>query len=267
VKTKILLHVSIFLIVLGVTWIASGAQAAPGVSRAAYPSPTPGTDGRIIYIVKAGDTCEQISLLYGVTQEYLRLTNQLDANCSLREGQKLMLGVGGPAAASPTPGASPSPTVSLPTATPGVGGMAEVCVLVYEDVNGNGLRQPTEKAISGAAISLTSLDGTYSNTLTTTINPDETAYQGMCFTNVPMGKYNVSAAAPDGYNPTINLTSRVNVTAGDIAYIDYGAQTMTAVETVNPGNKRTPLLGILGAVFLLTGIGMGVYVWSMLRKK
>ena len=266
-KTKALLLVSVFLIFLGLAWISSGVQAAPGKPQSAYPSPTPGPDGRIIYIVKANDTCEYISIMYGVSQDYLRLTNQLDANCSLREGQKLMLGIGGPSATSPTPGPSPSPTVALPTATPVAGGMAEVCVLVYDDANGDGLRQTTESAIPGAALSLTSLDGTYSQTLTTAINPDATAYQGMCFTNVPMGQYNVSAAAPDGYNPTINLTSSVNVTAGDTAYIDYGAQAKTVSEAGTPQNKRSPLLGIVGAVFLLAGIGMGVYVWSLLRKK
>jgi hypothetical protein len=266
-KTKALLLVSAILILLGLGWISSGVQAAPGEPQAAYPSPTPGPDGRIIYIVKAGDTCEQISLMYGVSLEYLRLTNQLDANCSLREGQPLMLGVGGPSSASPTPGPSPSPTLALPTVTPGSGGMAEVCVLVYNDVNGDSLRQTTEVAIAGAAVSLTSLDGTFSKTLTTAINPDATVYQGMCFTNVPMGKYNVSAAVPDGYNPTVNLTSSVDVTAGDTSYIAYGAQARTVAEPDNPGSKRSPLLGIVGIVFLLAGVGMGVYVWSLLRKK
>jgi len=266
-RTKALLLVSVFLMFLGLAWISSSVQAATGDPQVAYPSPTPGPDGRIIYIVKAGNTCEQISLMYGVSLEYLRTTNQLDANCFLREGQQLMLGVGGPSAASPTPGPSPIPTAALPTATPGAGGIAEVCVLVYDDVNGDGLRQTTEKAIPSAAISLTSLDGAYSQTLTTAINPDATAYQGMCFTNVPMGQYNVSAAAPDGYNPTINLTSSVDVTAGDIAYIGYGAQFKTAAEANIPENKPSPLLGIIGAVFLLAGIGMGVYVWSLLRKK
>lgn len=266
-KTKALLLISLSLLFLGLAWIFSGVQAAPGEPQAAYPSPTPGADGRIIYIVKAGDTCEQITLLYSVPLEYLRLTNELNANCDLREGQRLVLGLGGPSAASPTPGPSPIPTAVLPTATPGEGGIAEVCVLVYDDVNGDGLRQTTEKAIPGAAISLTSLDGAYSQTLTTAINPDTTAYQGMCFTNVPMGKYNVSAAAPDGYNPTINLTSSVDVTPGDIAYIDYGAQLKTVPEANVPSNKPSPLLGILGAVFLLAGIGMGVYIWGLLRKK
>jgi LysM repeat protein len=266
-RTKALLSVSVFLILLGLTWISLGVQAAPGGLQVAYPSPTPQPNGQIIYIVKAGDTCEQISLMYGVSVDYLRSTNQLDANCSLREGQKIQLGIGGPSSASPTLGPSPIPTIALPTATPGAGGVAEVCVLVYDDVNGDGLRQTTEVAIPGAAISLTSLDGNFSQTLTTVINPDATAYQGVCFTNVTMGQYNVSAAAPDGYNPTINLTSKVDVTAGDIAYIDYGAQVKTVTEANIPKNKPSSLLGIVGAVFLLAGTGMGVYVWRLMRKK
>ena len=266
-RAKALLLISVSLILLGLAWFSSGVRAAPGRLQVAYPSPTPQPNGQIIYIVKIGDSCEQISLMYGVSLDYLRNTNQLDANCSLREGQKLQLGTGGPVSASPTPGPTLLPTIALPTATPIAGGKAEVCVLVYNDANGDGLRQATEVAIAGAAISLTSLDGTYSQTLTTVINPDETVYQGMCFSNVPMGKYNVSAAAPDGYNPTINLSSTVDVTAGDIAYIDYGAQVKTVPAVDTSRNKPAPLLGIIGAVFLLAGIGMAVYVWSMLRKK
>ena len=84
-RTKALLFASIFLMFLGLAWIFSGVQAATGNPQAAYPSPTPGPDGRIIYIVKAGDTCEQISIMYGVSPQYLSVTNQLDSNCSLRE--------------------------------------------------------------------------------------------------------------------------------------------------------------------------------------
>jgi len=266
-RTKAILFACVFLIFPGLAWISSGVQAAPSEPQVAYPSPTPGPDGRIIYIVKTGDSCEQLSLMYGVSLDYLRTTNQLDANCSLRAGQQLMLGIGGPSSASPTPGPSQIPTAALPTTTPVAGGNAEVCVLVYNDVNGDGLRQTTESAIPGAAISLTSLDGNYSKTMNTVINPDATAYQGVCFTNVPMGQYNVSAAAPDGYNPTINMTSKVDVTAGDIAYIDYGTQVNTIAEANAPKNKTSPLLGIVGSVFLLAGIGMGVYVWRVMRKK
>jgi LysM repeat protein len=266
-KTKTLLLISLLLILIGLTWISPAVQAAPGQPQAAYPSPTPGPDGRIIYTVRPGDTCSKIEILYGVTENYLRSTNQLNSNCDLREGLQLVIGMGGPSISTPTPGPSPTSTAIPPTATLEVGGSADVCVLVYKDDNGNGLRQSTEPAIAGAAVSLTSLDGNYSKTLTTVINPDSTAYQGMCFTSVPMGKYNVSAAAPDGYNPTTSMTSGIEVTPGDTVSIDFGAQTKSAVVTVNPKKSVSPLLGIFGAVFLLAGIGLGVYTWRIMRKK
>jgi hypothetical protein len=154
-----------------------------------------------------------------------------------------------------------------PTATPGVGGTAQVCVLVYNDANGDALRQEIEGAIAGAAISLTSLDGNYSKTLTSVINPDATAYQGICFVDVPPGKYSVSAAAPDGYNPTINLTTSVEIIPGDVAYVDFGAQPKTVPAAAPPARTLSPLLGVIGAAFLLVGIGLGAYTWRMLRKK
>jgi len=84
---------------------------------------------------------------------------------------------------------------------------------------------------------------------------------------VPKGEYNVSAAAPDGYNPTINLSSTVDVTPGDTAFIDYGAQLKTGPEAGSSGEKTSPLLGILGALFLLGGIGLAVYVFFLMKKK
>ena len=265
-KTRPVLAIFLFLAGVLLFWLQIPVAASP-VQQVAFPSPTPGKDGRIIYMVKAGDTCDQISALYGVTVEYIRTTNLLDENCTLREGQVLMIGVGGPSGGSPTPGSSPTPTPVLPTATPGAGGTAQVCVLVFDDANGDALRQASEGAIAGAAISLTSDDGTYSQTLTSVINPDATAYQGMCFANVPSGKYSVSVAAPDGYNPTMNLTYSMDVNPGDSISVNFGAQPKAAAAASTDGKGPSPLLGIIGAVFLLGGIGMGAYTWRMLRKK
>ncbi|MGB8214369.1 MAG: SdrD B-like domain-containing protein [Anaerolineales bacterium] len=267
-KTKPVLAIFLFLAGILLLWSQMPVAASP-VQQAAYPSPTPGPDGRIIYIVKAGDTCTEISLLYGVSLEYLRTTNLLDQNCTLAAGQRLMIGVGAPSSVSPTPNPSPTATAFVSsTPIPGVSGTAQVCVLVYDDVNGDALRQATEGAIAGAAISLTSLNGTYSQTQTSTINPDATAYQGMCFANVPPGKYSVSVAVPDSYNPTSNLTTSVDIIPGDVAYVDFGAQPKAASVPSNTSSKGPlPLLGIIGAAFLLGGIGLGTYTWRMLRKK
>jgi hypothetical protein len=43
---------------------------------------------------------------------------------------------------------------------------------------------------------------------------------------------------------------------------------LKTVPEAGPSVKKTsPLLGILGALFLLAGIGLGVYVFFMLKKK
>ncbi len=265
-KTKIAFAFVLVLAGMLALWAQAPAAASPA-RQVAVASPTPGEDGRIIYIVKAGDNCIQLSLLYGVSVDYIRTTNLLDEACSLREGQPIMLGVGGSAATSPTPGPSPTVTPPTPTATPGAGGSAQVCVLVYNDANGDALRQETEGAIAEAAISLTNVDGTYSRDLTSAINADPEAYQGMCFENVPPGKYNVSAAAPDAYNPTINMTASIDVVPGDVAYVAFGAQLKSVTEAETPNKGPSPLLGVVGAVFLLGGVGLGIYAWRTLRKK
>ena len=263
-KTKTILVIVLFLAGAWLLWSQTPAAASPA-RQAAIPSPTPGPDGQIIYIVKAGETCTQLSNLFGVSVEYIRTVNLLDENCTLREGQRLLLGVGGPSSVSPPPGPSATPTAT-PTPAPGASGTAEVCVLVYDDVNGDALRQTTEIAVAGAAVSLTNQDGTFSQSMTTVINPDATAYQGICFTDVPPGNYNVSAAVPDGYNPTINMATPVEVIPGDTVHVDFGAQSQTAPGAQKTAKGFSPLLGIFGALFLLGGIGLGVYAWRMVRK-
>jgi hypothetical protein len=266
-KTKIVLAL-ILAAAVGMLLLSQRPAAASPSYQVAFPSPTPGPDGRIIYIVKLGDTCERLSLLYGVSVEFIRTTNLLDEACTLREGYPILLGVAEPATPTSPPssgGALPTPT---PTATPepGKSGTAQICVLVFNDVNGDGLRQETEPAIAGAALSLTNPEGTFSQTKTTEINPDATAYQGMCFTEIPPGKYNISAAAPEGYNPTVALSSTFDVIAGDVASVNFGAQEKVVTTTEVPDKGPSPLWGIIGVTLLLGGVGLGVYAWRVVRK-
>lgn len=266
-KMKSILAIGIFLAGFLILSMTYSTLAAPSTQGVQYSTPTPGPDGRIIYIVQPGDNCTSVSLKTGVSQDYIRQTNHLDENCTLIEGMSLVIGIGGPAVTSPTPGPSPTPTPILPTATPAAIGSAKVCVALFNDVNGDGMRQAntdalgiyladgTEPIVMGGAISLTSLIGPYSQTLDTAVGLDP-----VCFTDVPGGKYTVSAAVPDGFNPTTELSSEVEVNPGDSVYVNFGAQ--IKVETApEAGKKASPLMGVFGALLLLAGIGLGVYAW------
>jgi hypothetical protein len=249
-----------------------GLMAPAGASPALqvqFPSPTPGADGRILYIVQAGDSCFRIEALYGITVDQLRGSNpQLDENCTLVVGQELMLGVGGPAAQSPTPG--PSPTTVPPTVTPTLPpGTTEICILLYDDLNGDALRQESELGIAGGAVSVSNTAGTFSETKSTVseIDPDLLEPVPTCFTDVPAGEYNISLAVPPNYNPTVELTYTLGINAGDTASVSFGAQSQTETGVEPPAenggeSSPSPLFGILGGLLLLGGLGLGWYAFQ-----
>jgi LysM repeat protein len=239
------------------------ASAAPNLQQQ-IPTPTPGADGRIIYIVQPDDNCFSVSAKNSITMEQLRqLNSKLDENCTIIEGQELLVGI---VSVAGTPTAGPSPTPSAPTITPTpLSGTTQVCILLFNDVNGNGLREETEPAVAGGAVSLTENNGEYSAALDTVIPADPTVYQGVCFSDIPEGSYNITVGIPDNYNPTTELNSSLAVNAGDLAFVPFGIQSKDVV--VDPGQtdqetgSTTPLLGILGVFLLLGGAGVGYYAW------
>src|SRR5215210_4456650 len=146
-KIRAILFVVLFvlaLLLIGMALPAGDANAAPD---AQFVTATPGADGRIIYIVVAGDTCSSIALLHGIGVPQLRqLNSRLDENCTVTPGQQLVVGLA--PANAPTAGAAPTLPPVTPTATP-VSGTTEVCVLLFDDMNGDALRQETEFGIDG----------------------------------------------------------------------------------------------------------------------
>ena len=244
-----------------------GAYAAP---RAQFLTATPGPDGRILYTVVEGDSCLQVALLHGITVPQLRQFNsRLDENCTLTIGQQVVVGL----AAAEEPTAGPAPTLPPPTVTPTpVSGTTEVCVLLFDDVNGDALRQETEFGIDGGAVSLTNLNGSYSETLITSsaIDPDLLEPIRACFIDVPSGEYNISMAVPDAYNPTMLVSYNLTVKAGDRASVDFGAQskTITVSEQTDPQEgSRSSILGIFGFLLLLGGAGLGYYAYRSGQPK
>ena len=239
------------------------ALAAP-LAQSPIFTPTPLPDGRIIYIVKANDTLLSISLVSGVPVDQLRALNNITGD-TIIEGQELLLGLAGPAEVTFTPGPSPTPTPILPTATPKPGS-ANLCVLLFNDRNGDSLRQEDEPAIPGGAISVSNRSGSVSLTSKTEAGVDPT-----CFDEIPEGDFNVTVAIPEGYNATTVSNFALQLRAGDEVYLDFGAQpnseTLAQAPVETGGTSRSPLLGILGIVIILAGLGLAIFARQLLRVR
>lgn len=266
-KTRTTFFFCFLLLVILTIGVALPVNAAPPAQG--FVTATPGADGRILYTVVATDTCSSVAFQHGITVQQLRLYNtRLDADCTLSIGLELVIGLA--QAPGPTPG--PAPTLAPPTvtATP-FNGTTEVCALLFNDLNGDALRQETEFGIDGGAVSLTNLNGSFSKTLNTTadVDPDTAEPVRACFSDVPQGDYNVSMAVPDGYNNTMALSYKLKVKPGDRASIDFGAQskTITAVEPVAEGSSRSSVLGFFGLLLLFGGIGLGYYAYRANQPK
>ena len=236
-----------------------------------FPTPTPGPDGRILYTVQAGDTLWRISSVSGVSLDELRQLNNLGADEVIIPGQVLLLGLAGPSETTPVPGtgttqaAPPVLPPGLPTPTQ-IMDAADICVMLYADINGDTVRQETEFGIAGGEVSVTEQLGAYSQKKTTLSGDPEVEGQGLvCFENVPIGNYNVTIAIPDGYNPTTILTKALEVIPGQTARLPFGAQLSSQSSGsgsgggTGGGDGRSSLVGILGITVLLAGIGIGVY--------
>ncbi len=222
-------------------------------------TPTPDPDGNIIYIIRDNDSCLSISLTMGIDLQTLRELNGLDEQCNLVAGTRLLLGRY--ETPTPTPGPSPTPTPITPTPTPYLG-YGQVCILLFEDVNGNGIVDEYEVPLTGGAVSLTKRTGTDNFTGLTT------ASETLCFPEVPEGDYNISVAPPADFNPTTNMNYPFTVRAGDNSQINFGAQKSAVLEEedlrTDTGTK-SPILLAAGAAFVLAGIVL-VLIFGVFKR-
>jgi hypothetical protein len=241
----------------------SPARAAPQPQIPIY-TPTAGPDGKIIYIVKANDTLLSISLIMGVPVEQIRALNDLTGD-TIYENQKLILGFSGPTEVTLTPGPTPTPTTVLPTPSPKPGS-GSLCIILFNDDNGDSIRQTQEESIPGGAISINNRIGSVSLTVDTQGGTDP-----YCFKNLPEGEYTISVAAPVGYNPTTTNSYSVALKSGDITYVDFGAQANSQTEanaTILPSEgQRSPLLGIIGGIFLVVSLLLVIFASRLLKSK
>ncbi|HEY44700.1 MAG TPA: LysM peptidoglycan-binding domain-containing protein, partial [Anaerolineae bacterium] len=83
-------------------------QAKPLAQPTAFLTPTPGPDGRIVYIVQKGDSLWRIAAIAGITVEELMSRNGIQPGDYITEGMELELGIAAPARPTEVPGAEPT---------------------------------------------------------------------------------------------------------------------------------------------------------------
>jgi hypothetical protein len=252
----------LFRILFTVTFLAMcalpGLLSVPTASaQAVLPTPTAQEDGRIIYIAQAGDSWWIISVKTGVSENQLYELNNAKPDDPVLEGQKILIGV---------VTATEIPTLMTATATPNiltpaVKGYGEICVKLFEDVNGNSNPDPGEAMLGNGAISLVDRTGQVNKTGQTTTGPDP-----VCFSELPEGDYNLSVAVPDGYNPTTSMNAPLHLVAGDKSTMNFGAQSnsQAATTTTTPSGGQNKMIAVIGGVLIVVGIGLGLF---FLRSK
>ena len=244
--------------ILLLTVILSGLMVC-SVSGQAILTPTPDADGNIYYIIKNNDSCMSISLTMGIDLQTLRQLNNLDEQCTLIAGTRLLLGRY--ETPTPTPGPSPTPTPITPTPTP-YNGFGQVCIYLFEDENGDGIVGEFEYGVTGGAVSITKRNGSDNFTGLTAGN------DLLCFQEVPEGEYNISVAPPTDYNPTTNMNYALTVKAGDNTQINFGAQKSSVLENqeieVETGDK-SPIMAFIGGGLIFAGLVI-VLIFGILKR-
>jgi hypothetical protein len=266
-RTIALTVVGLFVL-LALSWsLATPALAyAPDLQGTLQPTPTPGVDGRILYTIQAGDSPLLIAEKFGLDYQQLRILNNWGENEVLTEGQVILLGLGNQGTATPVVGATSDVVATITPETPGTG---SICVLLFDDVNGDALRQDAEIGIANGAASISERTGLASRTGVTVSELDvDLLPVPTCFDDLPLGEYTVSAAAPEGYNPTTAQSATIQLHPGDQTTLNFGAQVNSASGglTLEEGG-RSPLMGLLGIVLILGGAGLGAYTWQMARRR
>lgn len=275
-KKHLLFSVVIFSIIALISVQGYRTLAAPLAQLTVFPTPTPGPDGKIIYIVQPNDTLWRISAITGVKIETIRELNGLGANDTIMPGDKLLIGYAGPSGPTAVPGTFPTQPVYTPTPT-SLPGWGILCVLLYNDENGDSMRQETEPSIPGGEISVSNRLGTVSLTAETPSGgiasnipnptPQERGYT--CFEELQQGDYLISVAAPEGYNRTTELNQKLYLEAGQTTEIAFGAQPNSELEAqtaiIPESPRKSPIMGIIGGMLLVVGVGLGIYA-TLLRR-
>jgi hypothetical protein len=150
---------------------------------------------------------------------------------------------------TPTPVHTATPTVTpIPTITP-TPATGSVCVLAYDDRNGNAIRDRGEPLLSDAVVTLSDAQGTVGTYSSNGLN------EPFCFVGLQAEAYFVSEMNPPGYESTNRDSWSIALYNGARLNIEFGDRT-TMEPAPTPRPTPTPSLP---PVTLLTRLGSAIY--------
>jgi hypothetical protein len=256
-------------------WHSGSPAIVPGPQAQAeqFSTPTPGPDGRIVYIMQEGDTLWTIAALSGISLEELLALNGIQPSDAglISPGTRLQLGLAGPVVPTTVPGSTAAPTAPLPSPT-AITGSGEICILLFLDGNGDGRWQEDELPLAGGQVSVADASGAVVGERTTEatvdLDPVEDSPIGHCFPDLPFGDYNVSGAVPPDHNPTTAMNIGVSLAPGETKHVSFGAQPSGAFAGgIAGGQGRSALLGLVGLSLILGAGGLAFYASRLGRRR
>ncbi len=252
-----------------------GLPGSPRIlAEAFYYTPTPGPDGKIIYIVRDNDSCLSISLKNGVSGDQIAQLNQLklsecEPGATLEPGRQLILAV---VEVLPTPTLTSTP--SGPTPTP-FNGNGKACFILFEDLNGNGLQDAGEGFITGGTVGVVLPENSTQPfsyfTLPESGQPASAitgaSNQPVCIDGLPEGSYILTATLPQSFQASTNLIFPAKILAGQTMLVRFGAVPPGSPPPANgDGSNRSPVLPLaFGGILVLVGGAMGAYLVYLRR--
>jgi hypothetical protein len=132
---------------------------------------------------------------------------------------------------TPTPSLTPTPTA---TATPVPG---SICISVYDDLDGDGVRDAGEPLLDGATVTVKRTDGTIVQQITTDGVTDP-----YCFDLPPYELYMIIVESPPGYDASGPGAAYIYPVSDVSIDIDFGQRsvTVTPTPTIEPTSTVEP---------------------------
>lgn len=211
----------------------SGITAQPAFAQTA-PTPTADADGTIYVQVQQQDTLWAIAATYGLTLNELLQLNNLTEDSFVQPGQLLIIGYATPVPTETPPTETPRPTLPPPpTGTAVIRPATGLCLLAFDDINGDGIQQPGEPLKANVAFTLYTEQSVILNYISDGFSEPK------CFENLAPGTYQITRSLAQQERLTTSGNKGIIVQDGTLAQIEFGSTTnsdllITSEFTNNP---------------------------------